>query len=93
MPLPPTYCRYIIVGDCPWGDKCKFRHDIVGCSCGLAIQPENLRGHQRGRRHKLLLAEMQARMETVGSLTEGNVPVSLFFPCKSISCTSTAHEL
>ncbi|KXN80947.1 Putative helicase mov-10-B.1 [Leucoagaricus sp. SymC.cos] len=64
MPLPPTFCRYIIVGECPWGDRCKFRHDIVGCSCGLAIQLEHLRAHTRGNRHRQLLAELQARRET-----------------------------
>lgn len=75
MSLPQTYCRYIIVGDCPWGDKCRFRHDIVGCSCGLAIQLENLRAHTRGKRHRQLLAELQVRKETEWSGVS-SVPVS-----------------
>jgi helicase MOV-10 len=84
MPLPPSFCRYIIVGECPWGDGCKFRHDIVGCSCGLAIQLEHLRAHTRGNRHRRLLAELQARKEMEG-LEDGVVPVS-FLP-------SLPHEL
>ncbi|KAF5351006.1 hypothetical protein D9756_008275 [Leucocoprinus leucothites] len=73
MSLPPTFCRYIIVGECPWGDRCKYRHDIVGCSCGLAIPLEHLRGHTRGRRHRQLLAELHALRET-GGLGDGAVP-------------------
>ncbi|KAF9443544.1 RNA helicase [Macrolepiota fuliginosa MF-IS2] len=73
MSLPPTFCRYIIVGECPWGDRCKFRHDIVGCSCGLAIKQEHVKSHTRGRRHRQLLAELQARM-AAGGVRDDAVP-------------------
>lgn len=58
----------------------------MGCSCGLAIQQQLFKAHTRGKRHRQLLAELQARRDTdqlgvipvpVSSLT---LPVLFFGP-------------
>ncbi|KAF9003306.1 P-loop containing nucleoside triphosphate hydrolase protein [Cyathus striatus] len=74
---PRGYCRYIIEGGCRLGPRCRFRHDIRKCSCGLVIRFRYWQPHIRGKRHRRELRakkDREAARDHAADATGENAP-------------------
>ncbi|KAH6887860.1 RNA helicase [Coprinopsis sp. MPI-PUGE-AT-0042] len=68
--MNPTYCQdFIGPNGCQRGIRCRKRHDIQKCSCGLVVLRKYYLPHVRGQRHRTLFRELRESQPATGATT------------------------
>ncbi|TRM60446.1 P-loop containing nucleoside triphosphate hydrolase protein [Schizophyllum amplum] len=89
----PGSCVNFPQGRCTAGDLCRFRHDLTKCSCGLILPFGNLRPHERGRKHQILLQQQQQRQHSAQPAATSAAPAPRPRPAVRAACETCGAEV